>query len=103
MEPCRRGVPAEEAEGIQPSHCISARGLSNRAWPPTQGLEGLTHRGHTPGGDVRVECLVEPLEAFGRLLNRTDVCVTDAWRRRGGTDDRREPPPVGRTPIGPAG
>jgi hypothetical protein len=52
---------------------------------------------------VLVAFWLEPLEAFGRLLNRSDVFVkNDLWRGRG-TDNFREPPQVGRAPIGPAG
>jgi|RhiMetdeSRZDD1v2_1073273.scaffolds.fasta_scaffold40701_6 hypothetical protein len=57
---------------------------------------------YTPGWHVRVAFLVETLEAFGMLRNRTDICVQDDWRRRCGTHHFREPPPVGRAPIGPA-
>lgn len=70
---------------------------------PAQGLQGLDHRVQTPGFDLLLELLVEPLEAFGMLLNRTDVFLKDDLLSRGGTDDLREPPQVGRAPIRLAG
>jgi hypothetical protein len=36
------------------------------------------------------------------LVHRTDVFLKDDVLRRGGTDDLREPPQVGRAPSGPA-
>jgi len=52
---------------------------------------------------VLVEFVLEPLEAFGMLLHCSDVFLkNNLWRGRG-TDHFREPPQVGRAPIGPAG
>jgi len=51
---------------------------------------------------VILPCLFETLEAFGLLMNGTDLCLKDDWLRRGGTDHLREPAEVGRAPIGPA-
>src|SRR5262245_12188782 len=50
-----------------------------------------------------VEFLLKPLEAFGMLLNRSDVFLKNNLLRGRGTDHFREPPQVGRAPIGPAG
>jgi hypothetical protein len=58
------------------------QGDGHGAWHPTQSLEGFDHRGQTPGLDVIVPCLVETLEAVGRLLNRSDVCLKDDVLRR---------------------
>jgi len=48
------------------------------------------------------EFLVPTPEALGVLRDGTDVCLQDDVLCRGGTDDCREPPEVGRAPIGPA-
>jgi hypothetical protein len=91
--------------GITPCQSTHGRhqGYGHRAWHATQGLQSLAHRGQTPGLPGLLACLREPLEACGMLMNRADVFLkNDLWRGRR-TDDFREPPQVGRTPIGPAG
>lgn len=55
-----------------------------------------------PRGDLLAEFLVQTPEALGVLRDGTDVCLKDDLLCRGGTDDFREPPKVGRAPIGPA-
>jgi len=52
---------------------------------------------------VLVQLLVEPLEAFSVFGHRTDILLEHALLRRGRADDLREPPEMGRTPIGSAG
>ena len=49
-----------------------------------------------------LQFLFETLEAFGVLMNRTDIFLKDDLLRRGRTDHLREPAEVGRAPIGPA-
>ena len=49
-----------------------------------------------------LEFLFETLEAFGVFVHRTDIFLKDDLLRRCGTDHFREPPEVGRAPIGPA-
>jgi hypothetical protein len=66
-------------------------------------LKDLDHRVPTPSFDLRLECLVETLEAFGMLVDRAAIFLEDHWRRRGGTDDFGAPPPMGGVPGGPAG
>jgi hypothetical protein len=73
------------------------------ALAPTQGLEGLDHRGQTPGFDLLPECPFEPLQAFGVLSHGTDVGPEDAVWRGGGPDDFGEPAPMGRAPGRSAG
>jgi hypothetical protein len=51
---------------------------------------------------VLSSCLFETLEAFGRLVNRPDICLNDEWLRRCGTDHLSEPLEGGRAPRGPA-
>ena len=55
-----------------------------------------------PRGDLLAEFLVQTPEALGVLRDGTDVFLKDDLLGRGGTDDFREPPEVGRAPIGPA-
>jgi hypothetical protein len=81
---------------------VCHRSDRDSAWYAAQGLKGFNHRGQTPRFDRFVECLCETLESFGLLMNRTDIFLKDDVWRRCGTDDLREPPQVGRVPMGPA-
>ena len=47
-----------------------------------------------------MECLFKTLEAFGGLVDRSDICLTDEWLCRGGADHRAEPSQVSRAPSG---
>ena len=67
-----------------------------------QGLQGLNHRVQAPRFDLVLEFLFETLQSFGSAPERPDIFLKDDLLRRGGTDDFREPPEVGRAPIGPA-
>jgi len=69
----------------------------------TEGLERVNHRAKPPGGDLFMEFLVKPLEPFGGLGDRSDICLEDDWLRWGGTDDLAEPAQVSRAPGGPTG
>ena len=55
-----------------------------------------------PRGDLLAEFLVQTPEALGVLRDGPDIFLKDDLLRRGGADDFREPPEVGRTPVGPA-
>jgi hypothetical protein len=66
-------------------------------------LQGLDHGGQTPGVDLLVECVLQTWEAFAVFIDGADVFWKDAGLRRWGTNALREPPQVGRAPIGPAG
>jgi hypothetical protein len=65
------------------------------------GLERCDHWGETPGVHLVLACLLQTLETLGVCGNGSDVCLEDALRRQGGTDDLAEPPQVGRAPDGP--
>ena len=52
---------------------------------------------------VILPLLFEPLEACGVFVHRSDICLKDDWLSRGWTDHLREPPEMGRAPVGPAG
>ena len=69
----------------------------------TEGLERVHHRAKPPGCDLFMAFLVKPLEPFGVLGDRSDLCLEDDWLRWGGTDDRAEPAQVSRAPGGPTG
>jgi hypothetical protein len=47
-------------------------------------------------------CLGETLASCGRRRHQTDLCLQDEVLRWGGTHPGREPPQVGRAPMGPA-
>jgi hypothetical protein len=47
-----------------------------------------------------VECWFKTLEAFGGLVDRSDICLTDEWLCRGGADHIAEPSQVSRAPSG---
>ena len=81
---------------------VRPHGDGHRALHPTQGLEGVHHGRQAPRGDLLAECLVQTPEALGGLRDGPDLCWKDDLVRRGGADDCREPPEVGRTPVGPA-
>jgi hypothetical protein len=65
-------------------------------------LQRLDHRVQTPGVHVLWPFLCETLEAFGRLMHRTDMFLADEVLSRCGTDHLSEPSEVGRAPMGPA-
>jgi hypothetical protein len=69
--------------------------LSWRRW-------GLAPGGQTPGVDVLVAFVLQPLEAFAVCMDGTAIFLQDAVLRRGGTHDCRAPPQRGRAPMGPA-
>jgi hypothetical protein len=69
---------------------------------PTEGVKGLAHWLHTPRFHVRMECLIEALEAFGMCSHGADVFLQDDLLRQRGTDDLRAPSEGGRTPMGSA-
>ena len=69
---------------------------------PAPGLQGCDDRVEAPGGDRRVECLVETWQAFRGCGDRAAIGWKDAWWRRGRAAHRREPPELGRAPGGPA-
>jgi hypothetical protein len=75
----------------------------NSALHPTQGLQGVDHRGQPPGVDVLMQFLFKALEMFAMFAHGTDIFLKNDLVSRRGTDDLREPPQVGRTPIGAAG
>jgi hypothetical protein len=77
-------------------------GHGDRALNPTPGLERLDHRLQAPGFDLRLQLMLQSVEAFGVLVDRADVFLENDWLRWGGTDHFREPPQVGRPPGGPA-
>jgi hypothetical protein len=78
-------------------------GAGHGAWHPTQGLESRDHRVQTPGVDVRVACLFEPLEAVAVVGDGAAICWQDEVLHRGGPDDRGAPPEGGWPPMGPTG
>ena len=86
IDPGRRRSPREDAEGIRPKHFMRSRGVSTR--DTAHGLESLDHRVEAPRLDLGVECLVETLEAFGVVGDRSEICLEDQLMSRGGTDDR---------------
>jgi hypothetical protein len=105
---CRRDQPQRTHEWsrvIEPGEaspfCHDRDG--HGALAPPQGLEGLDHRGQTPGFALRAEFLFETLQAFGVLITRADVSLEDEVLRGSGTDDFREPPQRGRAPGRSAG
>ena len=55
-----------------------------------------------PRCDLVLEFLFETLESFGMLMNGMDIFLKDDLLSRCGADDFREPPEVGRAPVGPA-
>jgi hypothetical protein len=65
------------------------------------GLERCDHWGETPGVPLVLACLLQTLETLGVCGNGPDVCLADALRRRGGTDDLAAPPQVGGAPGSP--
>ena len=77
-------------------------GDGHRARHPTHGLEGVHHGRQAPRGDLLAECLVQTPAARGGLRDGPALCLQDALWRRGGADACREPPEVGRPPVGPA-
>lgn len=81
---------------------VRHQGHGHGQWHPTPSLEGFAHRGHTPRWHVLMACVFQTLEAFAVCMDGADLFLQDHWLRRGGTDHRREPPQVGRAPLGPA-
>jgi hypothetical protein len=51
----------------------------------------------TPGGDVCVKFLFEPLQTFRGLVDGADIFLKDNLLGRGRTDHCREPPEMGYT------
>jgi hypothetical protein len=92
------------AGGLKAGHVPNVRhhGDGHRARHPTPGLEGVHHGMPAPRGDLRAAFLVQTPEARGVLRDGPDICLKDDLLRRGGADDFREPPEVGRPPVGPA-
>jgi hypothetical protein len=85
----------------QGTHCRH-QGAGDGAWHPTPGVQGLDHRVHTPGFDLRRAGVLETLEACAVFAHGSDLFwKDDVWSGRG-TDHRREPPQGGRAPIGPS-
>jgi hypothetical protein len=101
---------------MRPKHGLSGRGVSKRVrslssarvvtapvhCPPPKGLEGGADGLQPPGCDLRVECLLQTLEACGGFVDGSDVCLKDALLSRGGRDHLAEPSEGGRAPGGPA-
>ena len=77
-------------------------GHGHGAWHAAQGLKGVDDRMPAPRFALGLECLVEPLESCGLLMNRGDIVLPDEVLSWGGADDFREPPEGGRAPGGPA-
>ena len=116
IPPCWRRWPEEYSDGTNPKNFISSLGCSKRVkspisatmvtatvnCTPRRGLEGVHHGMQAPRGDLLAEFLVQTPEALGVLRDGPDIFLKDDLLRRGGTDDFREPPEVGRTPVGPA-
>jgi hypothetical protein len=105
---CRRDQPQALHQcswGGKPGQVanVGDHGDGHRAWHATERLEGFDHRVHTPGVHVRLELLVETLEACSVFGDRTDLCLEDDGLRRRRADDLGEPPEMGRAPMGPAG
>ena len=77
------------------------QGDRHGALPPTQRLEGLDHRGQTPGVDLLVEFMCETLEACVVFAHGSDIFLENDVLRWGGTDDFREPSAGGPGPNEP--
>src|SRR5687767_13734973 len=58
---------------------------------PTQVLEGFDHGAQAPGLYLILEFLLKMLEAFGVLVDGSDVFLEDDLLHWCGTDDLREP------------
>ena len=94
---CSWGI--ETAEIANVSHQSNGHG----ALHATQRLKGFTRRGQAPRFHVILQCLIEPLESFGMLIDGTDLFLKNdvlCWCR---ADHFREPPEMSRAPVGPAG
>jgi hypothetical protein len=85
-------------EGAQCGNPGDGRGARN----PAQRWARFPHRLPAPGLPHRLACHLQALPSFGRLRDRPDVRWADTLRGRGGTDDRSQPPPRRRRPIGPS-
>jgi hypothetical protein len=85
----------------QVPHC-GHQGDRHGAWPPPQSLEGLDHRGQTPGVDLLVEGVLQTLAAVVGLAHGSDLVLQNDVLRWRGADDCREPSQVGRAPMSPA-
>jgi hypothetical protein len=68
-----------------------------------QGLKGVDHRVQTPRLHVILAFLFETLEACGVFVDGSDIFWKDDGLRWCGADHFREPPEMGRAPMGPAG
>jgi hypothetical protein len=101
MVPCRRRAPLEYSEGISPQEVHQWPGVLDACEVPecshggngpseldaTQGLQGVDHRGHTPGLHVSLEVLCETLEAIGVCVDGSDLFLNDDWLRWCGACD----------------
>jgi hypothetical protein len=91
--------------GIEPgevAHCSHHRD-GHSALHTAQGLQGVDHRVQTPRFHVLVACLFETLEACGVFVDGSDIFLKDDVLRWCGADHCREPPEMGRAPMGLAG
>jgi hypothetical protein len=57
----------------------------------------------TPRLHVILECLCATLESFGVFVDGADLCLPDDWLHWCRADHCREPPEMGRAPMGPTG
>jgi hypothetical protein len=85
----------------QGAHCRH-QGDGSSPLHPTPGLQGLDHRGQTPGFAVLLACVLQTLEAFAVFAHGSDIGLKNAVLRWCGTPHLREPSQVGRAPRGPA-
>jgi hypothetical protein len=111
--PCRRRSPLEDSAGRRPKYgmrCLggSKRGSSPRAAPvvtapgpgtPRRPWWGRAHGRHAPGLALRVPCVLQTLQAGGRVGARAAVYLADELLRRCGPASCREP--AARVPRGP--
>lgn len=103
-----RGKPPQELHelsGVSEAREVSEFGHSDDSpgeWHATQGLEGFDPRVYAPRLHLCLAFLFATLETFGVCVHGPDIVLEDDVWRRGGPDDRRAPPEVGRSPGGPA-
>ena len=81
---------------------VGHHGDGHGQWNTTQGLKRLDHWRQTPRCAVVLQVLLQAPKPFGVFVNRTDLCLQDDGLRWDRADHLREPPQVGRAPIGPA-
>jgi hypothetical protein len=97
LHACARGLAAREVPHYRP------QGERHRALLAPPGLVGVDHGMPPPRLDLLAECLGQTPQALGVLRDGPDVFWKDHLLRRGGADDFREPPAMGRAPMGPIG